>query len=83
LSTEVTGVNVGLSQVENPSGKGGATLTFGVHDIESARRQLETKGVKFDGETKEIPGMAKLATLFDPDNNALMLYQDLQKKHQL
>ncbi len=79
LATEVAGVNVGLSQVEKPEGKGGATLTFGVHDIDAARRQLEQKGVKFDGPTREIPGMVKLATFYDPDQNTLMLYQGLQK----
>jgi predicted enzyme related to lactoylglutathione lyase len=77
LETEVPGVNVGLSQVEEAGGKGGATLTFGVSDIERARRQLEAKGVGFDGPTNVIEGMVKLATFYDPDGNALMLYQGL------
>lgn len=79
LATNVDRVNVGLSQVEKPAGRGGATLTFGVKDIGIARKHLETKKVRFDGATQEIPGMVKLATFFDPDNNALMLYQDLQR----
>lgn len=41
LATEVPGVNVGLSQVENPEGRGGATPVFGVKDIEGARNQLD------------------------------------------
>lgn len=77
LATEVPGVNVGLSQVEEAGGKGGATLTFGVADIERARGQLEAKSVRFDGPTQVIEGMVKLATFYDPDGNALMLYESL------
>ena len=80
LATETKGVNVGLSQVEKVSPEGGSTLTFGVHDIDKARKQLESKKVKFDGATQTIPGMVKLATFYDPDGNKMMLFQDLQKK---
>jgi catechol 2,3-dioxygenase-like lactoylglutathione lyase family enzyme len=65
LTTSVDRVNVGL------------TPTFGVKDIEHARSQLEGNGVRFDGDTIEIPEMVKLATFFDPDGNSLMLYQTL------
>src|SRR6187399_916435 len=45
LSTEVKGVNIGLSQVESPApGKGagkGAVPTFGVKDIAKARAMME------------------------------------------
>ncbi|MGH7163577.1 MAG: VOC family protein [Planctomycetota bacterium] len=80
LATPVERVNVGLSQVEKPEVKGGATLTFGVKDIEAARKTLEAGKVRFDGPTQTIPGMVKLATFYDPDGNKLMLYQDLAKK---
>ena len=80
LATETKGVNVGLSQVEEPEVQGGATLTFGVKDIDAARRMLESERVRFDGETQTIPNMVKLATFYDPDGNKLMLYQDLQKQ---
>lgn len=80
LATPTAGVNVGLSQVETPKTGAGPTPTWGVTDIAAARKQLEAQGVRFDGATQEIPGMVKLATFFDPDGNALMLYQDLQKK---
>jgi predicted enzyme related to lactoylglutathione lyase len=80
--TNVPGMTAGLSQVEPGSndapGAGGATLTFGVFDIDRARALLEAKGVKFDGETREIPGMVRLATFFDPDGNTFMLAQGLQ-----
>ncbi len=77
LVTEVKGVNVGLSQTEDPKVAGGPVPTFGVKDIEAARAELESKDVRFDGETQVIPEMVKLAGFFDPDGNVLMLYQDL------
>jgi predicted enzyme related to lactoylglutathione lyase len=80
LATEIKGVNVGLSQVEKASPQGGATLTFGVKDIDAARKRLEGGKVKFDGATMTIEGMVKLATFYDPDGNKMMLFQDLQKK---
>ncbi len=79
LSSPVERVNVGLSQVEKPQPRGGATLTFGVKDTDAAREILETKGVRFDGETQTIPDMVKLATFFDLDGNTLMFAQDLSK----
>ena len=81
LASPVERVNVGLSQVEEPRGAGGATLTFGVNDIDGAREFLEGRDVRFDGPTQTIPGMVKLATFFDPDGNTLMLYQDLSEAH--
>ncbi len=78
LKSHIPGVNVGLSERENPQVEGGPTLTWGVTDIDEARAELEAKGVRFGGETMEIPGMVKLATFFDPDGNHLMLYQSLQ-----
>jgi predicted enzyme related to lactoylglutathione lyase len=78
FKSPVDRVNVGLSEVETPLVEGGATLTFGVKDIDAARSALESAEVKFDGETRVIPDMVKLATFFDPDGNKLMLYQDLE-----
>jgi catechol 2,3-dioxygenase-like lactoylglutathione lyase family enzyme len=79
LQTEVAGgrVNIGLSQVETLKSGAGPVPTFGVKDIDAARKKLEAKDVRFDGKTREYPGMVKLATFFDPDGTALMLYQDL------
>jgi predicted enzyme related to lactoylglutathione lyase len=80
MSTGVARVNVGLSQVEKVSPQGGATLTWGVKDIKAARKALEGRKVRFDGDTMTIEGMVSLATFFDPDGNKMMLYQDLQRK---
>lgn len=77
LGTHINGVNVGLSEVEKPEVKGGATLTWGVENIDAARKQLEGQGVKFDGPTQTIPEMVKLATFYDPDGNHFMLFQVL------
>ncbi len=77
LASPVDRVSVGLSQVSDLKTGSDITLTFGVKDIEVARARLERRGVRFDGPTEEIPGIVKLASLFDPDNNRLMLYEDL------
>ena len=77
LATCIPGVNVGLSEVESPKVGEGPVPTFGVTDIDAARHQLEEAGVRFDGETMTIPDMVKLATFYDPDGNALMLFQML------
>ena len=50
---------------------------FGVQDIDTARKALESAGVEFDGETQVIEGMVSTARLSDPDGNVLMLAQDL------
>ena len=81
LSTGVDKVNVGLSEVEEAGGRGGATLTFGVTDIEAAKGALDAAGVRQDGAIRDIPEMVRLLTFYDPDDNALMLYQDLQGAH--
>lgn len=78
LGTGVERVSLGLSQVEEAGGKGGATLTFGVKDIEAAKAELESRGVRRDGPIRDIPGLVRLLTFYDPDDNALMLYQDMQ-----
>jgi catechol 2,3-dioxygenase-like lactoylglutathione lyase family enzyme len=78
LSTGVNRVNVGLSQVEKPNIGLCSKLTWGVTNIDAARKYLEGKKVRFDGPTIELPGMVKLATFFDPDGNPMMFYQDLQ-----
>lgn len=46
---------------------------FHVDDIDSARAELEAKGVEFAGETIDT-GVCKMAVLKDPDGNDLMLH---------
>ncbi len=78
MTTPVARVQVGLSQVEQPKVTG-VTLTWGVNDIESARKTLEADGVRFDGPTQEISEMVKLTTFYDPDGNTYMLYESLSE----
>ena len=77
VSTPAEGVSIGLEQGDEATGSGGATPVFGVVDIDAARAELEAKGVAFEGATRELPGMVKLATFFDPDGNRYMFAQSL------
>jgi catechol 2,3-dioxygenase-like lactoylglutathione lyase family enzyme len=80
LETPVPGCTVGLGQGESGWGAGGATLSWGVEDIDAARKELESKGVRFEGETMEVAGMVRLATFHDPDGNAMMLAQTIAQR---
>lgn len=50
-----------------------AAIALHVEDIESARAELEQKGVEFDGDTFDT-GVCHMAFFRDPDGNALMLH---------
>ena len=76
LKSGVERVNVGLSERREAGGGGGSTLTFGVRDLEAAKAELDRHGVRQDGDIVEIPGLVRLLTFFDPDDNALMFYQE-------
>jgi CreA protein len=77
FATPVQRVSIGFFDVEQPQVGGGAVPTFGVEDIDGAREYLEGRGVWFDGDTVVYEGTVKLATFFDMDGHALMLYEDL------
>lgn len=76
LQTKTPGVTLGLGERVEVS-PGNTVPVFGVADIASARTALEAAGVSFDGPTDTVEGMVSTATFYDPDNNALMLAQDL------
>ena len=76
VRTPLAGITVGLGQSEDTT-HGGTVPTFTVKDIEAARSHLESLGTRFDGDTREIDGMVKLATFYDPDGNPWMLAQQL------
>lgn len=78
LSTPVARVNLGLGQVEQVTGKGGVTPTFGVTDMDAAKAALDGAGIRQDGPIQEVAGMVRLLTFFDPDGNTLMFFQMLQ-----
>lgn len=78
VNTPIPGFTIGIQTDPGSAGKeGGATVTFSVADIEAARAELESKGVRFDGPINEIPGMVKLTTFSDPDGNHFMFAQTL------
>ena len=70
-------MSLGIGQSEQVDAEGGATLTFGVADIDGARARLEGHGVRFDGPTSQIAESVRLATFYDPDGNTFMLAQRL------
>ena len=78
MRSPVVGVQLGLGEKDTPEVEG-AVPVWGVEDIATARAYLESRGVRFDGETMEIDGFVKLATFFDPDGNGYMLSQLLGK----
>lgn len=77
MTTSLPNVTLGLGQNEIVHPAGGATPVFSVTDIDTARQELENKGVAFDGDTQVVPEMVKLATFYDPDGNTFMLSESL------
>jgi catechol 2,3-dioxygenase-like lactoylglutathione lyase family enzyme len=51
-----------------------SSIALRVPDVEEARRELETKGVRFRGETFDS-GVCHMAFFSDPDGNELMLHR--------
>ena len=51
-----------------------AHIALRVPNVEEARRELEAKGVDFQGETLDT-GVCHMAFFRDPDGNALMLHR--------
>jgi catechol 2,3-dioxygenase-like lactoylglutathione lyase family enzyme len=79
MATATKGVTIGLGQSEDLK-PGGPTPTFGVVDIDVARKHLESNDVRFDADTYEIEGMVKLCMFYDPDGNSYMLAQSLTER---
>jgi predicted enzyme related to lactoylglutathione lyase len=48
-----------------------------VDDLDGAKRTLEGRGAVFDGHEAEVPGLARFATLHDPDGNPVQLIEYL------
>lgn len=51
-----------------------AGIAIRVPDVAVARAELESKGVEFDGETRDT-GVCHMAFFKDPDGNRLMLHR--------
>jgi predicted enzyme related to lactoylglutathione lyase len=70
------GASIGVSQRTEP-GNEGATVVLRVDDLERSRQELSKKGVRFEGDVMEIPGVVRIATFLDPSGNRLQLCQVL------
>ena len=71
-------VSLYLLQMENIGGSfqgpHTASIALRVPDVEAAQKELEAKGVEFDGETVDT-SVCHMATFFDPDGNRLVLHK--------
>jgi catechol 2,3-dioxygenase-like lactoylglutathione lyase family enzyme len=61
--------SIGQQFAPSPAG-----LALRVPDVDAMRAELESKGVRFEGETIET-GVCKQAWFKDPDGNSLMLHR--------
>ena len=61
--------SIGQSFAPSPAG-----LALRVADVDTARAELEAKGIQFDGETIET-SVCRQAWFKDPDGNSLMLHR--------
>lgn len=50
-------------------------ITFAVDNLEVAKKTLEQQGVTFIEDTPGVPGVFKIATYVDADNNKFQLYE--------
>lgn len=75
------GPAIGLGLRESaPPRMGGATVVLRVADIHAAKAELLGKGVEFEGEIEEYPGVVRLALFHDPFGNRLQLAQELMQQ---
>lgn len=78
MQTSIPGVTIGFSE-DTKAKAGNCVPVFGIADIDTSRAALEGDGVRFDGDTIVVEGMVKTATFYDPDDNALMLAENLME----
>ena len=58
----------------------GATVVLKVDDLDQARSVLMKRGVRFEGEVEEVPGVVRIATFRDPFGNRLQLVEALMQQ---
>ena len=51
-----------------------------VDDLDRSRKELGAKGVKFEGDVMEVPGVVRIASFRDPAGNRLQLCQVLMQQ---
>lgn len=72
--------SIGLNALREGDDERGATVVLRVDDLGRAQKELKTKGVKFEGEVHEVPGVVRIATFRDPEGNRLQLCQILMRQ---
>jgi predicted enzyme related to lactoylglutathione lyase len=72
--------SIGLNQLREGDDERGATVVLRVDDLARVQKELVAKGVKFEGEISEVPGVVRLATFRDPSGNRLQLCQVLMQQ---
>ena len=73
FKTALPGLGIGVGESAKVAGSGTVSVNLAVGDTDAARKLLEQRGVKFIGETTDIPGVVRLATFQDPDGNRFRL----------
>ena len=81
LQTGVARVNVGLVRGRGAGRQGRRDADLRRHRHRGRQGRARCRGVRQDGPIRDIPGMVRLLTFYDPDDNALMFYQDLSEAH--
>jgi catechol 2,3-dioxygenase-like lactoylglutathione lyase family enzyme len=64
---------VDVAKIGRPFERSTGAIALHVDDVESARSELESRGVEFEGETMDS-GVCFQAYFHDPDGNALILH---------
>jgi predicted enzyme related to lactoylglutathione lyase len=70
------GASIGLNADPRAKGPSGVAV-LRVADLDKARKELAARGVKFEGEVEEVPGVVRIGTFRDPAGNRLQLAQVL------
>lgn len=77
FSHEKGGAAIGLATKAPVAKETGATIVLQVENLQHEYERLESKGVHFEGQIEEVPGIVKIATFRDPSGNRLQLVQSL------
>ena len=72
--------SIGLNQLREGDDERGATVVLRVDDLARVQKELSEKGVEFEGEVHEVPGVVRIATFRDPAGNRLQLCQVLMQQ---
>ena len=72
--------SIGLNAMRDGDDERGATVVLRVDDLNRTQKELTAKGVKFEGDVHEVPGVVRIATFRDPSGNRLQLCQVLMQQ---